>query len=158
MGKKKIVVALDKSGNQVVVIKDIIFYGKKSIPWSAVEEYLKRYIGDIVLVADTEEENHIDSDFLMNLKVQMIQKELRVGEIESKLGAGYLRNGSYFKKSIRDRECEGKECKESGKRMVSLFVRVDKKRLLQLYDVIDVRKEWSSLAIVKVQKSDFVHI
>ena len=39
MEKENIVVALDKKGHKVVVINSIIFYGKKSIPWEAVENY-----------------------------------------------------------------------------------------------------------------------
>ncbi len=38
----------DIDGNNIVVINDIIFKGKRSINWKDVREYLKNYIGDFL--------------------------------------------------------------------------------------------------------------
>jgi len=61
--KKELVIALDAKGHKVVIINEILFYGKKNLPWDKVEQYLKRYIGKVVTVAETGEEIHIGSDF-----------------------------------------------------------------------------------------------
>ena len=63
MTKEKVRFALDKKGRKVVVINEILFYGRKSMPWDKVEEYLKKYIGQIVEVKDTGEIIHISADF-----------------------------------------------------------------------------------------------
>ncbi len=61
--KKELVISLDAKGRKVVVINEILFYGKKNLPWDKVEQYLKRYIGKVVTVAETGEEIHIGPDF-----------------------------------------------------------------------------------------------
>lgn len=44
--KRNVSVIQDIDGNNIVVINDIIFKGKRSINWKDVREYLKNYIGD----------------------------------------------------------------------------------------------------------------
>ena len=61
--KKELVIALDAKGHKVVVINEIMFQGKRNPPWDKVEQYLKRYIGKVVTVAETGEEIHIGPDF-----------------------------------------------------------------------------------------------
>lgn len=39
-----------------------LYYGKKNLPWDQVEQYLKRYIGKVVTVAETGEEICIGAD------------------------------------------------------------------------------------------------
>ena len=41
--------------NKVVVIPQVIFKGKRTIPWDEVEQYLLRYVGKIFEVAETED-------------------------------------------------------------------------------------------------------
>ena len=53
---KELVIALDEKKRKVVVINEILFYGKRNPPWDKVEQYLKRYIGKVVTVAETGEE------------------------------------------------------------------------------------------------------
>ena len=67
MKKDKIVISFDEKGHKVVVINEILFWGKKSIPWGKVEDYLKRYIGEIVKVAEM--------IFRTSLRAQRIRKE-----------------------------------------------------------------------------------
>ena len=63
MKNNKIKFALDKKGRKVVVINEILFYGKRRLPWKEVRKYLKRYVGEIVKVEETEEKIYIHSDF-----------------------------------------------------------------------------------------------
>ncbi len=48
--KRNVSVIQDADGNKIVVINDIVFKGKRSIQWEDVEEYLKRYVGDIYIL------------------------------------------------------------------------------------------------------------
>ena len=43
---RKINVISDLEGNEIVIISDIRFKGKRRIDWEDVEQYLKEYIGD----------------------------------------------------------------------------------------------------------------
>ena len=59
----KVRFAKDKKGRKVIVMNEIIFYGKRKMPWKEVKKYLKKYIGKIVEIEETEESIHILSDF-----------------------------------------------------------------------------------------------
>lgn len=61
--KKELIIALDTKGHKVVVMNEILFYGKRNLPWDKVEQYLKRYIGKVVTVAESGEEIHIGPEF-----------------------------------------------------------------------------------------------
>ena len=43
--KKKCTVIYDIKNNPIVLIKDIIFKGKRNINWNEVEKYVKEYVG-----------------------------------------------------------------------------------------------------------------
>ena len=49
-------------GNNIVVINDIIFKGKRSITWPDVEEYLRRYVGDFYSIAESGDVVYIGTD------------------------------------------------------------------------------------------------
>lgn len=61
--QRNVSVIKDLNGNNIVMINDVIFKGKKAIEWKFVEEYLRRYIGDFYTIADTKEVVYIGSDF-----------------------------------------------------------------------------------------------
>ena len=63
MQDAKVKYAKDKNGRKVIVMNEIIFYGKRRLPWKDVKKYLKKYIGEIVKIEETEERIHILSDF-----------------------------------------------------------------------------------------------
>ena len=44
--ERNISVIKDVKGNQIVIVNDIRFKGKRNIDWDEVEQYLKEYIGD----------------------------------------------------------------------------------------------------------------
>ena len=58
-----VLVATDMNGNKVVVIPQVIFKGKRTIPWDEVEQYLLRYVGRIFEVAETEDLIYVDRTF-----------------------------------------------------------------------------------------------
>ena len=59
---RNIAVIKAPDGNNVVIINDIRFKGKRSIDWNDVKNYLKEYIGDVYTIADTKEIVYIGSD------------------------------------------------------------------------------------------------
>lgn len=56
-------IKIDEKGNKVVVIDKILFAGKRKIDWDAVEDYLKRYIGNEYVLDETDDIIYIGSDF-----------------------------------------------------------------------------------------------
>ncbi len=50
---RNVSVIKDADGNNIVMINDIIFKGKRSINWDDVEKYLKDYVGDFYKNVET---------------------------------------------------------------------------------------------------------
>lgn len=59
---RKVKVIKDADGNEIVVIYDIRFKGRRGITWEEVEEYLKQYIGEVYIVENTEDMIYIGRD------------------------------------------------------------------------------------------------
>lgn len=62
MGDRNVSVIQDTEGNNIVIINDIIFKGKRTIDWAEVEEYLTRYVGEFYTIADTNDVVYIGTD------------------------------------------------------------------------------------------------
>lgn len=60
--QRNIAVIQDVDGNNIVVINDIIFKGKRSITWPDVEEYLRQYVGEFYSIAETGDIVYIGTD------------------------------------------------------------------------------------------------
>ena len=60
--QRNVAVIQDVDGNNIVVINDVIFKGKRSITWSDVEEYLRRYVGEFYSIAETGDIVYIGTD------------------------------------------------------------------------------------------------
>ena len=89
MTKRKNVISIanDKKGNKVVVINEIIFEGRKNLPWKEVEKYLKRYIGAVIEVSETAEIVHIEKDFPDEYKGSEDTKKTRGTSAKAKANA-----------------------------------------------------------------------
>jgi len=59
---RNVSVVQDIDGNNIVVINDIIFRGKRSVEWNDVEKYLRQYVGDFYQIAETEDIIYIGTD------------------------------------------------------------------------------------------------
>ncbi len=53
----------DADGNKVVIINNILFKGKRRINWKDVEIYLRQYIGNFYVIAESGDKIYIGSDF-----------------------------------------------------------------------------------------------
>jgi len=60
--KRNVSVIQDIDGNNIVIINDIAFKGKRSVEWSDVEKYLRQYVGDFYQIAETEDIIYIGTD------------------------------------------------------------------------------------------------
>lgn len=60
---KHIKIIKDTGGNNIVVIEDLCFKGRRNIDWSIVEKCLKGYIGEYVEITETSDVIYIGSDF-----------------------------------------------------------------------------------------------
>ena len=60
--KRNVSVIQDIDGNDIVMINDIVFKGKRSVEWSDVEKYLRQYVGDFYQIAETEDIIYIGTD------------------------------------------------------------------------------------------------
>ena len=49
--ERNISVIKDVKGNQIVIVNDIRFKGKRNIDWDEVEQYLKQYVGEFIEIA-----------------------------------------------------------------------------------------------------------
>lgn len=75
----------DECGKRYVQINNIIFRGKQNIDWKAVEVYLRRYIGEIIEVAD--ERFYINRSFTDEYTNSDYTKKLRGGLAKVKANA-----------------------------------------------------------------------
>ena len=60
--KRNVSVIQDIDGNNIVMINDIQFRGKRSVDWKDVREYLKEYVGEFYTIAATGDVIFIGSD------------------------------------------------------------------------------------------------
>ena len=47
----KLEIVKDSEGNKIVLIPEILFFNKQNIEWELVEQYLEKYVGEIVEIA-----------------------------------------------------------------------------------------------------------
>ena len=52
----------DINGNNIVIINDIKFKGKRSVNWDDVKDYLESYVGEFYEIADTNDIVYIGND------------------------------------------------------------------------------------------------
>lgn len=60
---EKVSIVEDVTGNEIVLIDNIRFKGKRKINWNEVEQYLKEYIGKSYVIIGTSEKIYIGKDF-----------------------------------------------------------------------------------------------
>ncbi|MCD7714968.1 MAG: hypothetical protein LUI39_00760 [Lachnospiraceae bacterium] len=53
----------DQDNHKIVVLPEIIFKNKHNIDWHAVEQYLKKYVGEFVTIAETNDIVYIGKEF-----------------------------------------------------------------------------------------------
>lgn len=80
-------IAKDTAGHNIVVLPGIIFKNKQDIDWNAVEEYLQKYVGEIVTIAETKDIVYIGIDFPDEYKGSKYTKRLKGANAKAKANA-----------------------------------------------------------------------
>lgn len=151
-------------------IGDVIFTNKQNISWNDVEKYLKRYVGENIIVKKTGDRIHIGGDFPDEYTESCYIKRLRGALAKAKANAGtiifeiienaenrrwienkdekhekdapngWYRYDSYFGMLVRGSQ---ERTERVNIYKVTVIVRI-KGENLYLYDIVDIKKEAST--------------
>ncbi|MCM1258143.1 MAG: hypothetical protein NC307_09860 [Roseburia sp.] len=79
--------AKDDRGRNIAILPGIMFKNKQNIDWNAVEEYLRKYVGEIVTIADTKDTVYIGADFPDEYKGSIYTTHLKGAYAKAKANA-----------------------------------------------------------------------
>lgn len=169
--KRNISVIQDVDGNNIVIINDIRFKGKRSVDWKDVREYLKEYVGEFYTIAATGDVIYIGFDLPKEYSGSKYTNSIKGTNAKAKANAATglpemleIAFGKHFRKNQEDKH--KRDAKRGWYRYDSRFalpVYDDKGELERynvfhasmlirhsndgkkyLYDVIDIKKETSN--------------
>lgn len=168
--QRNIAVIQDVDGNNIVVINDIIFKGKRSITWPDVEKYLRQYVGEFYSIAETGDIVYIGTDLpdeyagsnytkhikgtVAKAKANAAQAIPEIIEIATSKTAeenkkekhsrnaknGWYRYDTRFALPVYD---EGGEVERYNVFSARLLIRHAASGKMYLYDVLEIKKETS---------------
>lgn len=76
--------------DEIPIIKNILFTNKQNIPWNSVEQFLKKYIGEVYTVAEYQDCILIGSDFPEEYSESRYTKSLRGAVAKAKANASQI--------------------------------------------------------------------
>ena len=169
--QRNVSVIQDIDGNNIVVINDIRFKGKRSINWKEVRAYLKEYVGDFYKVASTGDVIYIGSDLPGEYSGSKYTHSIKGTKAKAKANAasglpeiietasgqhfrknqelkhkrdaksGWYRYNSYFAIPVYD---DNGNIARYNVFHASLLIRHANDGKMYLYDIIDIKKETSN--------------
>ena len=175
---KKVSVIEDIDGKRTVFIQNIIFKGKRSVNWDDVESYLRQYVGEFYTIEDSNEVVYIGTDLPDEYAHSNYTRILKGTNAKAKANATQglpeIIQAAYDKKYTENyKEKHDKDAKFGWYRYYSRFalpvfgtngeierynifcvvmvVRHNQDGKLYLYDIINIKKETSTL----FQSEDF---
>lgn len=80
-------IAKDTRGHNVVILPDTFFKNKQHIDWNAVEKYLQKYVGKIIMIAETGDIVYIGIDFPDEYKGSKYTRHLKGASAKAKANA-----------------------------------------------------------------------
>ena len=91
----KLDIVTDESGNEVVLLPEIIFSNKQNINWNDVEDYLGKYVGELIEIAETRDIIYIGNKFPDEYGGSSYTRKTkgRKSKSKGKCGTGNPRNG-----------------------------------------------------------------
>ena len=170
--EQKVNIVEDLDGNKLVFIHDIIFKGKRMVEWSDVEDYLKRYVGEMYTVEETKDLVYIGPDLPDEYTHSNYTKLLKGANAKAKANATQglpemieIATGKDYKENFKEKH--NKDAKYGWYRYTSRFalpvfgddgeierynvfkvlmvMRCSKDGKLYLYDIMNIKKETSNL-------------
>lgn len=169
--KRNVSVIQDIDGNNIVVINDIVFKGKRSVNWKNVREYLKKYVGDFYTIASTGDIVYIGSDLPNEYIGSKYTHSIKGTNAKAKANATQgipelieIAVGKHFRKNNEEKHWrnakfgwyrydsrfalpvydEAGEIERYNVFHTSLIVRHSEDKKLYLYDILDIKKETSN--------------
>lgn len=162
----------DLNGNQIVLINDIIFKGKRNVNWKDVEEYLEQYVDEFFEIVDTKDVVYIGSDLPDEYANSNYTHKLKGASAKAKANAAQgipemieIATGKHFEENRKDKH--SKDAKYGWYRYESRFalpvfddsgdverynvfhvlmlIRHAKDGKMYLYDIMEIKKETSKL-------------
>ena len=168
---RNVSVIKDTSGNNIVLINDIIFKGKRSINWGDVEDYLKTHIGEFYTIAETNEVVYFGNDLPDEYAHSNYTSTLKGGNAKAKANAAQglgemleIAFNSSYSSNRKDKHTldggngwyryesrfalpvygDGGEVDRYNVFHVYMIIRHDQNGKKYLYDVINIKKETST--------------
>lgn len=169
--KRNISVIQDIDGNNIVMIHDIRFKGKRSVNWKEVREYLKEFVGDFYTIASTGDAIFIGSDLPNEYSGSKYTHSLKGTNAKAKANAAQgipelieIAIGKHFRENYEEKHWrnakygwyrydsrfalpvygESGEIERYNVFHASLIVRHSEDKKLYLYDILDIKKETSN--------------
>ena len=169
--KRNVSVIQDVDGNNIVVINDIRFKGKRSVNWKEVREYLKEYVGDFYTIAETGDVIYIGSDLPKEYTGSKYTNSMRGTNAKAKANAAAgipelieIAVGKHFRTNKEDKhKRDGRngwyrydsrfalpvygddgEVERYNVFHASMLIRHSNDEKMYLYDIIDIKKETSN--------------
>lgn len=169
--KRSVSVIQDTDGNNIVIINDIRFKGKRSIDWKDVRDYLKEYVGEFYTIAATGDVIYIGSDLPKEYSGSKYTNSIKGTNAKAKANAATglpemieIAVGKHFKENHEDKHRRDArkgwyrydsrfalpvyddkgELERYNVFHASMLVRHSNDGKLYLYDVIDIKKEMSN--------------
>ena len=169
--QRKVNVVEDLDGNKIVFIHDIVFKGKRSVEWSDVEAYLKRFVGEEHIVEDTGDLVYIGPDLPDEYTHSNYTMLLRGANAKAKANAAQgipemllSANEREFEENRKDKHSKNAkygwysyvtrfalpvygddgEIERYNVFHASMLIRCASDEKMYLYDIIDIKKETSN--------------
>ena len=169
--QRNVSVIQDIDGNNIVVINDIRFKGKRSINWKEVRAYLKEYVGDFYKVASTGDVIYIGDDLPSEYSGSKYTHSIKGTNAKAKANAAQgipemieIALGKHFRENKESKHWrnamygwyrydsrfaipvyrDDEEMERYNIFHASLIVRYSEDGKMYLYDIIDIKKETSN--------------
>lgn len=167
--EKSVRVISDKEDRKVVVIPEILFKGKRAVPWDTVKEYLRKYVGNCYKIETTEDMVYIGSDLPDEYTGSRYTYSLKGANAKANAAQGIpellqTATGKYFRENSGDKHLRDAAygwyrydayfalpvCNEKGETErynmyhASMLIRRAKDGKYYLYDILDIKKETSN--------------
>jgi hypothetical protein len=168
---RNVSVIKDAEGNNIVMINDIRFKGKRAVKWDEVKTYIEEFVGDDYTIAETSDVIYIGSDLPDEYTGSENTESLRGTNAKAKANASQgipellnIAKGKHFrentaKKHERDAKFgwyrydsrfalpvygDNDEVERYNVFHASMLIRCANDGKLYLYDIIDIKKETSN--------------
>ena len=128
--KPSIEIVEDTTGHKIVVLPDIIFKNRQNIDWNAVEEYLQKYVGEIITIME-----------ILKIATEKRFRKNRKDKHSTSAGNGWYYYTTRFAMPIYENETktENYHCYSA-----CLLINHAENGKMYLYDLVDIKREAST--------------